>query len=167
MSYPDVIREIQITRSDPPTVADVRAAVLAIRRRKGMVIDPMDPDTRSVGSFFVNPVVDERTYGALTAADGRPAPGYPAGAAFKVPAAWLIEQSGLGRGHRDGRVGLSSKHPLAIVNRGGASARDVLAFAAAVRRRVFDRFGVSLKAEPVFVALDDDPDAVYLQQETG
>jgi UDP-N-acetylmuramate dehydrogenase len=112
--------------------------------------------------------MDERKYTSIAAAAGRAAPGHrTAGGAVKVPAAWLIEQSGFSRGHRDGRVGLSSKHPLAIVNRGGASARDVLAFAALVRRRVFDRFGVSLKAEPVFVALDDDADAAYLQQEAG
>jgi UDP-N-acetylmuramate dehydrogenase len=78
--------------------------------------------------------------------------------AVKVPAAWLIERSGFARGHADGRVGLSTKHPLAIVNRGGAAARDVLRLATTIKRSVLDRFGIALKPEPVFVGLTGDPD---------
>jgi UDP-N-acetylmuramate dehydrogenase len=85
----------------------------------------------------------------------------------KVPAAWLIERAGFARGDRDGAVGISSKHTLALVNRGGATARDVLRFARRIKAGVADRFGVWLRPEPVFVGLDADPDAAYLQRTDG
>ena len=77
---------------------------------------------------------------------------------MKIPAAWLIEQGGFAKGYDAGRVGLSTKHPLAIVNRGGATARDVLALAVRIKRQVLDRFGIGLQPEPVFVGLANDPD---------
>src|SRR5678815_649533 len=105
-----------------PTVQHVRDAVLRIRRRKGMVLDSADVDTRSVGSFFMNPVVERQAFERIA-----PAPHYLMdNGTVKIPAAWLIERSGFARGHMDGAVGLSTKHPLAIVNRGAATARDVL-----------------------------------------
>ena len=82
---------------------------------------------------------------------------------MKVPAAWLIEQSGFARGHTDGASGLSTKHPLAIVNRGGATARDIIRLARRIKTAVFDRFGIALRPEPVFVGFKDDPDVEYLR----
>ena len=84
------------------------------------------------------------------------------GGEVKIPAAWLIEQSGFARGYQSGAVGLSSKHPLAIVNRGGATARDVLALAGRIKRQVADRFDVWLRPEPAFVGFGDDADVAYL-----
>jgi UDP-N-acetylmuramate dehydrogenase len=144
----------------PPSLADARAAVLAIRRRKSMVIDPDDPNRRSVGSFFVNPIVPEaaraavqdalRASGQAEAADTMPS--WPAGEGrVKLSAAWLIERAGLQRGYRKGNVGISTNHTLAIVNCGGGTAREVVDLAREIRARVCDRFGVTLEPEPVFV----------------
>ena len=134
--------------------------MLHIRRQKGMVIDPSDPDTRSVGSFFMNPVVPNDVHRRVAAQfpDGH-TPGFTlAGGSVKIPAAWLIEHAGFRKGFGSGRAGLSTKHPLAIVNRGGATARDVLALAVQIKRGVVDRFGIRLHPEPVFVGFGDDPD---------
>lgn len=125
-----------------PAVA-VREAVLALRRGKGMVLDPDDPDSVSAGSFFTNPVVEVAPEGApcWPEADGR----------VKVSAAWLIEHAGFGKGWGEGPAGLSSKHTLALVNRGGATAAELLAVARAVRDGVRERFGITLVHEPVVV----------------
>jgi UDP-N-acetylmuramate dehydrogenase len=165
VAYPDVITELERRHIPAPSIVDVREAVLSIRRRKGMVIDPSDPDTRSVGSFFMNPVVDSAQRDRLqSGADGR-IPGYDLpGAQVKVPAAWLIEQSGFPCGYASGAAGISSKHPLAIVNRGGATAHDVLALAVRIKRTVADRFGIRLRPEPAFVGFGDDPDVAFLQE---
>lgn len=163
-TYPDVIRHLARHDIATPTIADARSAVLAIRRGKGMVIDPADPDTRSVGSFFMNPVVPGDVHARLAASspDGH-APGFTLpGAKVKIPAAWLIERAGFARGYAAGRAALSTKHPLAIVNRGGASAREVLDLAIRIKRQVLDRFGIALRPEPVFVGFGDDPDVRYL-----
>jgi UDP-N-acetylmuramate dehydrogenase len=167
-TYPDVVKHLREKGVTQPTIADVRDAVLAIRRGKGMVIDASDVDTRSVGSFFTNPVVEAATWERLKAeAGGHTVPGYVlASGDVKVPAAWLIEQAGFGRGFEDGAAGLSSKHPLAIINRGGATARDVLGLAARIKRQVADRFGIALRAEPVFVGFANDPGAAYLSTGT-
>ena len=161
--YPDVINYLGQRGLSSPTVADVRDAVLTIRRRKGMVLDEADIDTRSVGSFFTNPVVSAATHAALRGLDGEAAPGFKAGPGHvKVPAAWLIERSGFSRGYGCGAVGLSSKHPLAIINRGLATARDVLRLASKIKRGVADRFDIWLTPEPVFVGFGDDEDVAYL-----
>jgi UDP-N-acetylmuramate dehydrogenase len=145
-----------------PTLADVRRAVVDVRRRKSMVVDPEDPYSRSVGSFFTNPIVPiakaDRVEGDLRArghlGPQERLPRYPSGADHvKVPAAWLIEHSGLAPGVRRGPVGLSPRHALAIVNHGGASAADVVSFAREVRDRVRDRCGILLVPEPVFVGV--------------
>jgi UDP-N-acetylmuramate dehydrogenase len=130
-----------------------------------MVIDPADPDTRSVGSFFMNPVVDASCRTRLEESGGGAVPAYdlPGGAA-KIPAAWLIERSGFTRGFALGAAGLSLKHPLAIVNRGGASARDVLSLAVRIKRQVGEQFGIWLRPEPAFVGFDDDPDVAFLEE---
>jgi UDP-N-acetylmuramate dehydrogenase len=161
-TYPDLIRLLEQQGVRSPTVADMRAAVLSIRRSKGMVVDATDPDTRSVGSFFMNPIVDAAHHARMTSADGA-APGFamPDGR-VKVPAAWLIERSGFSRGYGAGVVGLSSKHPLAIVNRGGATARDVVALARRIQQQVADRFEVWLGPEPTFIGFGDDNDVTNL-----
>jgi UDP-N-acetylmuramate dehydrogenase len=165
--YPDVVAELERRRIAAPSLADVREAVLSIRRRKGMVIDPADSDTRSVGSFFVNPVVGAAHHARLLSGSGGRVPAYELpGGQVKIPAAWLIERSGFARGHESGGAGISSKHPLAIVNRGEATARDVLALAVRIKRQVADRFGIWLRPEPAFVGFGDDPDVAFLQ-ETG
>ena len=159
VTYPDIIDYLSTHSSGSPDVRAVREAVLNVRRRKGMVIEATDPDTRSVGSFFMNPVVDRAAFDRIA-----PAPHYlMENDSVKIPAAWLIEQSGFARGHVDGRVGLSTKHPLAIINRGGATARDVIRLARTIKRAVVDRFGVALRPEPVFVGFSDDPDVEYLR----
>jgi UDP-N-acetylmuramate dehydrogenase len=168
LSYPDLVAEMERRGTARPRPKDVRDAVLAIRGRKGMVLDAQDPDTRSVGSFFMNPVVtvDDRERIAALARD-RP-PTFPAAEGrVKIPAAWLIERAGLRKGAAEGTVGLSSKHPLAIVNRGGATARDVITFAVRVKRAVVDWCGVWLRPEPVFVGLNTDEDVEFLKKAHG
>jgi UDP-N-acetylmuramate dehydrogenase len=159
VTYPDVVDCLAQQNIQCPTVQYVRDAVLQIRRRKGMVLDAADADTRSVGSFFMNPVVDRTTFGRIA-----PAPHYLMdNDGVKIPAAWLIQQSGFARGHVDGAVGLSTKHPLAIINRGGATARDVLRLAHRIKLAVRERFDINLRPEPVFVGFSpDDDDVVFL-----
>jgi UDP-N-acetylmuramate dehydrogenase len=159
VTYADVVDYLAQQNVQCATVQQVREAVLRIRRRKGMVLDAADSDTRSVGSFFMNPVVDRTTFERIA-----PAPHYLMdNDTVKIPAAWLIEQSGFARGHADGAVGLSTKHPLAIVNRGGATARDVLRLAYRIKRAVRERFDVNLRPEPVFVGFaPDDHDVAFL-----
>jgi UDP-N-acetylmuramate dehydrogenase len=126
---------------------DVRAAVLVLRAAKGMLIDPADPESVSAGSFFTNPVL-----AASAIPDG--APQWPApDRLVKTSAAWLIEQAGFGRGFGHGRVGLSRKHTLALVNRGGATTAELILFAAYIRDGVRERFGVDLKVEPALIGV--------------
>ena len=159
ITYPDIVQHVA-KQSDPsPTLRSVREAVLSVRRRKGMVIDAADPDTRSVDSFFMNPIVDRPAFDRIA-----PAPHFLMdNGSVKVPAAWLIEHSGFGRGHVDGAVGLSTKHPLAIINRGGATARDVLRLARRIKTAVLDRFGIPLRPEPIFAGFGADPDVDFLR----
>ena len=143
-----------------PSLAEVRAAVLALRRGKSMVWDPADENGRSAGSFFMNPTLDAEA-AALARAQGIAAgvlglgeamPAFAAeGGRVKLSAGWLIERSGFRRGTSEGAVGISTKHALALVNRGGATAAEIVAFARRVRAAVSDRFGVRLAMEPVLV----------------
>jgi UDP-N-acetylmuramate dehydrogenase len=136
-----------------PSLADVRRSVLDIRRSKSMVLDEGDPNRRSCGSFFVNPVVTAEEFRRITerARDDSSMPWWPEpGGRVKLSAAWLIEHAGFARGHTDGSVGLSTRHALAIVCHEGARARDVVAFARRVRARVEAWVGVRLMPEPVF-----------------
>jgi UDP-N-acetylmuramate dehydrogenase len=166
--YPELVVELERRGRVPPRPADVRDAVLTIRRRKGMVLDAGDSDTRSVGSFFMNPVVTVADRERIAGLAGDRVPGFTVtGERVKIPAAWLIERSGLGKGHGERTVGLSSKHPLAIVNRGGATARDVLRFAVQVKRTVLEWCGIWLRPEPVFVGLEGDEDVTFLQKAHG
>jgi UDP-N-acetylmuramate dehydrogenase len=165
-SYADVSAALKARGVSQPSVGDVRATILDIRRRKAMVIDDTDPDTRSVGSFFTNPVVSAADAERVATRAGRAAPSFPQpGGMVKLPAAWLIERAGFSRGMRDGAVGLSSRHTLAIVTRDGATAADVIRFAARVARQVEALFGVRLRPEPVlggFAGGDAQPDVAYL-----
>ncbi|HEX3694535.1 MAG TPA: UDP-N-acetylmuramate dehydrogenase [Polyangia bacterium] len=143
-----------------PSLAVVRTTVLDLRRKKSMVIDPADPNRRSVGSFFTNPLVSAAQAQALTArllADGLIAaatelPQFPAGdGRIKLSAGWLIERAGIGKGLRAGAVGVSTKHALALVHHGGGSTTELLALATRVQQAVRDRFGIVLSPEPIFL----------------
>lgn len=147
--YAELARELGVELGASVPAAEVREAVLRLRRSKGMVLDPADPDSVSAGSFFTNPVVPQAPAGA---------PSWPVDGGVKVSAAWLIEQSGFAKGWGDGPVGLSTKHTLALVNRGGATTGDLLGVARVVREGVRARFGITLVPEPVVVgAHRDDP----------
>jgi UDP-N-acetylmuramate dehydrogenase len=143
----------------PPTLAEVRAAVLRLRRAKSMVIDPADPNRRSVGSFFTNPVVTAGEAARIAAAAApSELPRWPAGDGLvKLPAAWLIERAGIDKGTRRGPVGVSSRHTLALVHHGGGTTAALLGLAREVRDAVRARFGVTLVPEPVLVGVALDP----------
>jgi UDP-N-acetylmuramate dehydrogenase len=140
-----------------PTLSEVRAAVREIRRRKAMLIVPGDEDARSAGSFFQNPVVPQVLFGELaTRFPGIPS--YPAGDGLrKVPAAWLVEQAGFAKGYMRGRAAISRKHALAIVNRGGATAAEIIALKDEIQAGVQDMFGIHLQPEPVFAGFPGSP----------
>ncbi len=163
LMYADLRRHFA-GRGGQPSLAETAEAVRAIRRSKGMVIEggPLagrDPDTRSAGSFFKNPVVAEGVYAGIAASVAPAAvPSYPApdktggGARRKLPAAWLLEQAGFGKGFQLGGAAISSKHTLALTNRSGkATAADILALRDLLAEGVYRRFGVVLEAEPVLV----------------
>jgi UDP-N-acetylmuramate dehydrogenase len=141
--------------SEKPTLANTRDAVRKIRAGKGMLIMAGDDDCRSAGSFFKNPILSAEQYQTLTAraaAKNLQIPSYPAlDAQKKVSAAWLVEHSGFSRGYGNGSVGISRKHALAIVNRGNATAADILAFKEYIQQRVDEIWGILLEPEPVFV----------------
>jgi UDP-N-acetylmuramate dehydrogenase len=150
--YPELARALSLADGQSPPASRIRDIVLALRRGKGMVLDPQDPDSTSAGSFFVNPIVDARTLADVEARADEPPPHFDAGEGrFKLAAAWLVEHAGFPKGWGEGRVGVSRKHALALVNRGGATARELLATARALRDGVSARFGVVLEPEPVFV----------------
>nr|WP_090343542.1 UDP-N-acetylmuramate dehydrogenase [Mycolicibacterium malmesburyense]CRL74595.1 UDP-N-acetylenolpyruvoylglucosamine reductase [Mycolicibacterium malmesburyense] len=140
----------QGTRADP---LEVRDAVLGLRSNKGMVLDAGDHDTWSVGSFFTNPVVSAAEFDRLRAAVDGPVPNYPAPDGVKLAAGWLVENAGFGKGYPgDGAAArLSTKHALALTNRGAATTADVIALARAVRDGVRTTFGIDLTPEPVLV----------------
>jgi UDP-N-acetylmuramate dehydrogenase len=147
-------RDLQNRLGPAPSLDETRTTVLAVRRSKSMVLDPADPNTRSAGSFFVNPIVDEARFAAVCATYDGDVPHWTVDGGIKLAAAWLIERSGMPKGFGEGPVGLSTRHTLAVVNRGGASAAEVRAFASQVQRRVAARFGVELVPEPRFVGFN-------------
>jgi len=135
-----------------PRLAQLREAILAIRRAKGMVLDEMDADSRSAGSFFKNPVVTRAEYERIAAVSASAVPHFDSGEGqVKLMAAWLIEQAGIDRGFVLGEASISSKHTLALVNRGGAKAADILRLKEYVQQRVRERFAVELQPEPVML----------------
>ncbi|OBI46123.1 UDP-N-acetylenolpyruvoylglucosamine reductase [Mycobacterium kyorinense] len=154
LRYGELVAALGATTGQRAEPAAVRKAVLALRARKGMVLDPADHDTWSVGSFFTNPVVAPEVYQRLADEADRPVPHYPAPDGVKLAAGWLVEQAGFGKGYpgrEETACRLSTKHALALTNRGGATAADVVALARTVRDGVRDVFGVTLMPEPVLV----------------
>jgi UDP-N-acetylmuramate dehydrogenase len=153
MEYGDLKR--YFAGRNPPTLLEIRHALREIRALKGMLIVPGDPDCRSAGSFFKNPVLSEPQHDALrrrAEASGLTVPSYPAlEKSRKISAAWLVENSGFPLGYSLGRAGISSKHALAIVNRGGATAEEILALKENIQHRVEETWGVRLEPEPVMV----------------
>jgi len=148
VTYAELARALGVEPGGRAPLADVRDAVLSLRRAKGMVLDEADHDTWSAGSFFTNPVV---------AADAVPdgAPAWPQGnGSVKSSAAWLIEHAGFAKGYGNGLVSLSTKHTLALTNRGDARTTDLLALAREVRDGVERRFGIRLVNEPVLVGCE-------------
>jgi UDP-N-acetylmuramate dehydrogenase len=143
LRYAELARALDIPIGGTAPLTDVREAVLQLRRGKGMVIDPNDPDSVSAGSFFTNPVL-------AGVPGGAPAWPEPDGR-IKTSAAWLIEQAGFHKGYGNGRAGISTKHPLALVNRGGATTAELMALAHEIAAGVESRFGIALHPEPVLV----------------
>jgi UDP-N-acetylmuramate dehydrogenase len=154
IAYADLKRHFE-GRETRPDLAETREAVRHIRALKGMLIVPGDPDCQSAGSFFKNPVLTEEQHEELkqrAAARGLTVPSYPAlESRKKVSAAWLVERSGFAKGFGFGRVGISTRHALAIVNRGGATAADVLTLKEQIQQRVEEIWNVHLEPEPVMV----------------
>lgn len=143
------------SRGNAPALAEVREAVRKIRAGKGMLITPGDPDSCSAGSFFKNPVLSETQYAALVATASERnlrVPNYPALAQHrKVSAAWLVENSGFAKGYIRGNAAISSKHSLAIINRGRATATEIDTLKNEIQARVERTWGIRLEAEPVFL----------------
>ncbi|HEY6400397.1 MAG TPA: UDP-N-acetylmuramate dehydrogenase [Blastocatellia bacterium] len=164
--YPD-LKNFFSNVSTAPSLALTREAVRGIRAQKAMLITPdgpannpvnnsaNNPDCRSAGSFFKNPILTSGEFDRIKEI-AEQVPNFPAGdGKFKVPAAWLIERAGFHKGYNRGRVGISSKHTLAIVNRGGATASEVIGLMKEIQDRVAEKFGVALAPEPVFVGFDN------------
>ncbi|NUP48926.1 MAG: UDP-N-acetylmuramate dehydrogenase [Catenulispora sp.] len=150
--YAELARALNVGEGERAPLAAVRDMVLKLRASKGMVLDPADHDTWSAGSFFTNPVLDLAAFDALAARATVAPPRFPApGDQVKTSAAWLIEQAGYPKGYGAGPATLSTKHTLALTNRGSAAAADVLGLAREIRDGVRDRFGVELVPEPVLV----------------
>jgi len=155
--YAELARALGVAVGDRVPLAEARAVVLELRAGKGMVLDPTDPDTYSVGSFFTNPVLDAAAYDALRdRAGGAEPPAWPGtDGLVKVSAAWLIERAGFGKGYGSGGgVSVSSKHTLALTNRGTGTTDALLALAREIRDGVHARFGVTLHPEPVLVGCE-------------
>jgi UDP-N-acetylmuramate dehydrogenase len=153
LRYAELTRALGVPVGERAEPAEVRATVLDLRARKGMVLDAADHDTWSVGSFFTNPVVSADRFEELQARRDDPVPHYPAPDGVKLAAGWLVEHAGFGRGYPDAGAAcrLSTKHALAVTNRGAATTTDVLALARTVRDGVHDVFGITLVPEPVLV----------------
>ena len=163
--YAELARALGIEEGDRAPLGEVRSAVLTLRRGKGMVLDAADPDTRSAGSFFTNPVLDLARFAdlaravAVTCGPETAVPRFPAGPGLvKVPAAWLIERAGFGKGYRlgpgeqDARI--STKHTLALTNPGGGQTAGLIRLARRIRDGVQAEFGVELVNEPTLVGIE-------------
>ncbi len=154
ITYADLAARFK-SMSSSATLSDVASAVREIRQSKGMLLVNGDPDCRSAGSFFKNPEVSKEVadrISELAASAGVPLRTYPAaGGKVKIPAAWLIEQTGFQKGYTLGAAGLSTKHTLALINRGGANAEEILELARQIADGVKERFGIELEMEPVLL----------------
>lgn len=162
IGYAALAQALGVALGERPPLQEVRAAVLELRRARGMVLDPADRDTWSAGSFFVNPVLDTDDFAALRQrAAGRGATGVPPefpadDGRVKTSAAWLIERAGFGRGYGAGAVRLSTKHTLALTHRGDGTTAELVALAREIRSGVLAEFGVTLEPEPVLVGVSLD-----------
>ena len=158
--YAELARVLGVEPGGRPSLGATREAVLELRRGKGMVIDPDDPDSVSAGSFFLNPILSREEFASVQRraaqrlGEQTQVPVWPdADGSVKTSAAWLIERAGFHRGYGNGRAGISSKHTLAIVNRGGASSAELVAVAREMRDGVQEAFGVRLHPEPTLVGI--------------
>jgi len=157
LKYVELTRALGIPEGGRAPLAEVRAKVIELRRGKGMVVDRADPDSRSAGSFFMNPIVDAETLARLESRlpPGTPLPKWPApDGKTKLSAGWLIERAGFAKGHGTGAAGISTKHALALVNRGEATTRELLALAGEIQDGVRTRLGIDLVPEPVIAGID-------------
>jgi UDP-N-acetylmuramate dehydrogenase len=168
--YAELERYLADKKITEPTLAETRQAVIAIRRRKAMVIDPNDMDSRSVGSFFVNPVVSGEEFNRVSEVarrflkEGESMPAFSASnGGVKLSAAWLIERAGFHRGYVRGNAGISSKHALALINRDGAEASEIIELAEEIKRGVSEVFGVTLVPEPVMMGFDQPSEGPILE----
>lgn len=160
LRYAETARALGVEAGDRVPLASARETVLKLRAGKGMVLDPEDHDTWSAGSFFTNPILTDTDFAAFRArvrerlGDGVEPPAYPAGEGHtKTSAAWLIDKSGFTKGYGDGPARISTKHTLALTNRGSATTEDLLALAREVVVGVHDAFGITLVNEPVTVGV--------------
>jgi UDP-N-acetylmuramate dehydrogenase len=155
LRYPELQRAFQ--EGMQPSLAEVAAQVRRVRQSKGMLMVEGDPDCRSAGSFFKNPVVTAAQFRQIATAGEMAPPCFPAApeaenpGVVKVPAAWLIEQAGFAKGYARGKAAISSRHTLALVNLGGAGAAEILALASQITAAVESRFGIHLEMEPVII----------------
>jgi UDP-N-acetylmuramate dehydrogenase len=147
IKYAELAKGLGVAEGGTAPMKAVRDTVIALRRAKGMVVDPADPDSRSAGSFFMNPIVQAEQAAPLTDAPKWPQPD----GRMKLSAGWLIERAGFTKGTVRGNVGISTKHALALVNRGGATAHELLAFAHEIQEAVRSKLGIELHMEPVIV----------------
>ena len=155
LAYAELARTLGVQPGEGAPPADVREAVLGLRRGKGMVLDPADPDSVSAGSFFTNPILDAEAFAALEARTSERPPRFPEDdGRVKTSAAWLIERAGFARGHGnpDG-IAISSKHTLALTNRGAGTTAELLALAHEIAGAVRECFGVTLEPEPTLVGV--------------
>lgn len=153
--YPELIRALETKSANSSLNESMqrRNAVIELRKKKSMVLDPADPDSVSCGSFFTNPILSAEQFAAFQAisrAKGLTAPAYPGDAGTKISAAWLVENAGFNRGLTENGAGISSKHALALVNR-GTTTSQLLAFAARIQETVFREFAVRLEMEPELI----------------
>ncbi len=154
-AYADLKKYFAARNVQSPTLTEVREAVRSVRAQKGMLIVPGDPDCRSAGSYFKNPIVPVSVLDSLAEGLGiekHSIPAYPAQPGeVKLSAAWLIERAGFAKGYALGRAGISSRHTLALINRGGATAADIVALRDRVVDAILARFGIRLEPEPVWL----------------
>jgi UDP-N-acetylmuramate dehydrogenase len=157
--YAELARTLGVEVGETAPLPAVRDAVLKLRRSKGMVLDPADPDTASAGSFFTNPILDAAQFDALRARAGDGVPGFPEpDGRVKTSAAWLIDHAGFTKGYGNPRgIAISTKHVLALTNRGAGTTAELVTLAQEIARGVETAFGVALHPEPVFVGHAWDP----------
>jgi UDP-N-acetylmuramate dehydrogenase len=155
VKYAELASELGVEMGKRAGVGAVRSGVLTIRARKGMLLNPEDPDSKSAGSFFTNPVLDAEQFARLEATAAGAVPRFDAGdGRIKVPAAWLIEHAGFGKGYgAPGRARVSSKHTLALINADDATTADLLALAREIRAGVYAAFAVTLDPEPTLIGV--------------